>query len=248
MRFHYQNLNDSPKKYLLHGRFWLGDKFQLNGEWCIPSKSFDLSLDLNHYGDTAIGGRISLWLVSLYLSVENRFLYNFFEKLTKRKDQKYTNGRCMGISWNNRIFRIDLWNDPMESRSVDPKWWHIVIDFDRLLKGRPIHSEKVLEEREIVIPMPEKSYSATARKLLWRVDYPRWFSREGITIDIKCPEGVPFEGKGENSWDCGKDATFEMSCSARTIPEGVGKFVGSVLVDRVKNGGWRDYNWSKGNL
>jgi hypothetical protein len=52
---------------------------------------------------------------------------------------------------------------------------------------------------------------------------------------------IPFPGKGENSWDCGEDATHSMTCNATNEQEAVAKLVASVLNDRYRHGGknWR---------
>lgn len=246
MYFHSQNLNDEiPKKYWLNGRCWIGQSFQWNIEWTLPSRGFDISLDLNDYGETAIRVRISLWLFSLYIGIEWQPLYRLLEKITRRKGQKYTNGRCIGISWYAGTLNIDLWYDPMEWRSGDPKWWHMSFDFNHLLKGKPKFSEETLETREILVPMPEKAYKATATRTVRRWKYPRWFTSEVMSVNLDFEEGVPFEGKGENSWDCGPDATSSFSCPAKTIPDAVGEFVGSLLNRRIRYGGWGDWEWKK---
>ncbi len=245
MYFNYQNLNDSPKKYLSNARFWLGRNFQINAEWSIPSNSYSISLDINGYGETAIGGHFSCGLFAIYINIQNRFLYNTFSHITKRSDQKYTNGRSIGLRISESTVWINLWSDPMEHRSSDPKWWHFNIDFGQLLKGKRVYSESILEERDIVVPMPEKSYPAKAKKVLRTWSYPRWFKKEFLGVEIDIPGGIPFEGKGESAWNCGPDATRSMSTPAKTIAEAVGILIGSVLEDRVKNGGWSDWSWNK---
>lgn len=246
MYFHSQNLNDSiPKRYLWHGRCWIGQKPQVNLEWCIPSRSLRFMLNLNDYGDDAFSISFSVFLFSIHVGFDWRPLYRLLEKITKRKDQKYTNGRQVGFYFYSNTFYLMLWNDPDEYRREDPKWWKFRIDFQDLFWGKPIHSKEVLEERTVIIPMPEKSYVGLATLYVQRWTYPRWFTKEFKGCEIKVEEGIPMEGKGENSWDCGRDATYGLSCGAKTIPEAVGKLVGSVLNDRVKYGGWSDYNWQK---
>jgi hypothetical protein len=57
-----------------------------------------------------------------------------------------------------------------------------------------------------------------------------------VDLDMK-RDPVPFPGKGENSWDCGEDASYGFGCAAETLEEGIGKFVASKLRDRGRNGG-----------
>jgi hypothetical protein len=66
-----------------------------------------------------------------------------------------------------------------------------------------------------------------------------------MRVDLKIDKGIPHAGKGENSWDCGDDATYGMCCAVKNIAEGVGVLVGSVLHDRVKYGGYGDWLWCR---
>lgn len=135
-------------------------------------------------------------------------------------------------------------------------WWHFwqepmngkfgVFHFDDFLFGKSECVRTVLDERDILVPMPEKAYEAHAKLMLYQWKRPRWFTKEFKRVEIDVPEGLPMEGKGENSWDCGKDATFGITTGqCNTIAEGVGILVGSVLKDRIKYGGWGDWNWQK---
>lgn len=146
--------------------------------------------------------------------------------------------RELGISAHNGSIWFNLWVDPMDGRY---RVWHV----SQWIFGKSVYSEEIIETRDIVIPMPEKFYPAKATLLKSTWSFPRWFNESIKRVKIDVPEGIPHEGKGENSYDCGKDATFGMTCNASSIPEGVGKLVGSVLNDRVRYGGWDDYNWNK---
>jgi hypothetical protein len=57
-----------------------------------------------------------------------------------------------------------------------------------------------------------------------------------MQADVKIPGGIPHQGKGENAWDCGDDATFGLGCSARTVPEAIGEVVAVCLKDRRSYG------------
>jgi len=100
---------------------------------------------------------------------------------------------------------------------------------------------EVLEERDVLVPMTERSYRARAKltRSRWGLTrLPRAFDRARTHVDIDMLEGeqIPFPGKGENSWDCGDDATFSMHCPALSIEEGIGVLVGSVLRNRHRRG------------
>lgn len=135
---------------------------------------------------------------------------------------------------------------PSHSWSCEtPKWRDGCFNFVDFLLGKHKYTSTVLEQREVTIPMPEKAYAATAKLTACEWKRPRWFAKRLRRVEIECPEGVPFEGKGTASWNCGPDATFGLTTPADSIPEGVGKMVGSVLRDRVRYGGWNDWAWHK---
>ena len=54
--------------------------------------------------------------------------------------------------------------------------------------------------------MPEGEYDATYKveRRTWK--RPRWFPLVKESIYFEIPIGLPHEGKGENSWDCGMTA------------------------------------------
>lgn len=94
------------------------------------------------------------------------------------------------------------------------------------------------------VPLPEGNYPATWTEQVrtWRhVRFPgTWRDailgcqvRRSVKLDI--PGGIPVEGKGENSWDCGMDGIF--GTSGDTVAEAVAHAVKAVLRDRDRYGG-----------
>lgn len=240
--FHYQNLNDStPKKYLSHGRCWL-NPFRL--EWAIPSGTFQFKIELASHED-ALQLSFGIGLFTVYLSYDNYKLATFIQNKTKRKSERYGNGRTIGVAIHHGSIWIDLWRDPISWHSEDPKWWEFNINVKDIFFGKEKYSRRVLETRDVEVPMPERSYKAKAQLCLDTWSRSRWFSKSIKRIDIELNEGIPHEGKGENSWDCGVDATHSYCAQADSIPEGVGRLVGSVLDSRVRYGGWGDWNFKK---
>lgn len=208
INYHYQDLNDYPKKYISHGRCWFDHGQLLHLEWSIPARqSVSITLDLNTYGDTAIGFHLSLWLFSLFISTENRKIYKFLEKITKRPDQTYTNGRSIGLRFFSNAIWVSLWEDTMEHRSKDPKWWHFTIAYDDLILGRAKYTREVIQTGECSIVMPEGEYPASYEVAIQKWKRPRWFVRVQKSIYFTLPVSIPEEGKGENSWDIGMDGT-----------------------------------------
>ncbi len=154
--------------------------------------------------------------------------------------------RHIGLSISAWSFRWNLWTDDDIWDSRTPRWRQGSFAIDNFLFGKASYERKVIEERDIKIPMPEGCYDAHIK-----LCEDKWTRRRGLTkivkrIDADIPKGIPCAGKGENSWDCGDDATFGMCCVARSIAEGVGHIVGGVLHDRVRYGGWEDWHWQRG--
>lgn len=144
---------------------------------------------------------------------------------------------------NGGSISVNLFSDPMSWERGDLIWYFPILG---TLKGRAKISKKIIEERDILIPMPEKMYSAKAILADWTWIYLRWFKKVIRRCEIKIPEGIPHAGKGENSWDCGDNATFGITTGrCKSIPEAVGILVGNVLNNRVRYGGWKDYNWKR---
>lgn len=108
--------------------------------------------------------------------------------------------------------------------------------------GKPRHSLEVLEE-DIPVTVtvgqwPGDSYAGTAK--LERRTRKRRFSTtvtEGYTIDMQ--EGIPFPGKGANSWDCGDDAYYGFG--GATIESAVEHIIADTIKARERHGGknWR---------
>ena len=154
-------------------------------------------------------------------------------------------GNALSVSVFAHSIWWNLWTPSGSWSSQTPKWrngcWHIL---DTLL-GKQSYNRKVIEERTVLIPMPEGSYEATIKLCEDTWSRPRWFKQVIRRIDASMPKGIPHMGKGESEWDCGTDTTSGMCCPANSIFEGVGKIVADCLETRVRCGGWADYNWQR---
>lgn len=226
---------------------WMGwyRNFLIEAQACAPYDGFRLRLSLCGH-DNAISLVASLpKLLFLSVGLESWPIKKFLGRFTKRKDG-WSDERDIGVAFHDGILWVSIWEDPMCSNSNDPKWWKFHINVEDWIKGKCKYTEEIVETREILVPMPEKSYPATAIRKIQRWSRPRWKAEERMSVSINIPNGgIPHEGKGENSWDCGKDATHGMSCPAQSIPEAVGRLVGFVLTVRVEHGGWNDWEWKK---
>ena len=123
---------------------------------------------------------------------------------------------------------------------------------DDLLLGRRKYSEKILQEGSINIDMPEGVYRATFKRFISYWKRSRWFRVQSLhRISIDIPVGIPHEGKGENSWDMGMDATFGVTMPIDpedSIYDIAKKFAISCLQDRQKHGSLHSPDYAKWKL
>lgn len=249
MKFHSQNLNERGKfrsgSMFRHGRWWLNSAnhhdWAVRCEWQWFSRTLSLEVGLAT-GEDAVSFSFCCGLIALYLSFSNPRLEKYLAKLTKRKEDRYSSGRTIGVRIFDNAVWIDLWNDPMSWHSKDPKWWHFNIRPIDLLLGREKYSERNLAMDRAEIPMPEGPYPANVRFFESQWKRSRWpWARKLIRAEITPDKPIPFPGKGENAWDCGEDATHSLTTVADTPLKATMAIVESVMRDRLRHGGrdWR---------
>jgi hypothetical protein len=151
----------------------------------------------------------------------------------------------LGLKIHSSSVWLMLFSNPDEWNRSDP-WYrkqHSLNLTDLILGRQQCRLEK-LEEQPVQIPMPEGVYSGVAvhERRTWR--RPRWFQEVRDSIWITVEKGVPFPGKGENSWDCGMDGLVSAGIDGVNVEKAIGHFVGSVLESRRKYGG---KNWKLEN-
>lgn len=126
-------------------------------------------------------------------------------------------------------------------------WWRSWSITTRTLLGRTKSETTEVPGGLAEIPLPEGKYQGawTEKHYVNRYVGPLGRLRDAVLgprqhslIDLDIAGGIPIEGKGENSWDCGMDGLF--GCSGRTVQDAVGNAVKSVLRDRERYGGPHD--------
>lgn len=215
MRFHWQNLNDSKKPKwgggFRHGRAWWN---RFHCEWCL---FYSPRLHLTF---SSGGFSIALLVFTIYFSWED------YEHV--RSEFRF--------NVDTDAVRFTLWGNG-DWDSKDP-WWKNGVSFHYFdfLLGRMKCAHEKGETIDVLIPMPEGCYAAklTFEKRMWK--RPRWksFSRE--TCDIHIPGGIPFLGKGENSYDCGDDGLWGIGSNSHDVEKAIGTVVTSVLESRKRYG------------
>lgn len=247
MYFHSQNLKkEDGEKGLVHWRCWLGNRPGLAFSISIPSRFWHIHLDIAT-GEDALGFSIATPLCAIWLSLEHYPLQRFLSKLVDGK--RGYGGRVIGISFHDSTFWVKLWEDPMGWSSTDPKWWSFTIKPLQIIFGKEKYSEVVKDEGEMLIDMPEGKYEATYKRFTsyWKRERA-WWTKSIERIEVEIPVGIPHEGKGENSWDMGMDATFGTTrpCNHRKPIWVIAKQIAlDALKDRQKYGGLSDPGYAK---
>jgi hypothetical protein len=116
--------------------------------------------------------------------------------------------------------------------------WHFYwCPVDTLLGSRR-HSSVELEQGCGVVAMTEGNYPVTVKLTRDEWKRARWpWPLVVYRAHVESEQGIPFPGKGENSWDCGENASFGLTCQANTVDEAVEAMRESVLRDRERYGG-----------
>lgn len=145
--------------------------------------------------------------------------------------------RECGISFYDWTIRLNPWSRSDEWRTADP-WWIRGVHFDlRRLLGRQAYTIETLRTGITVsIPMPEGVYIGTAKVQRQTWKRPLWFSQKRISTWIDVPKGIPFAGKGENSWDCDDDGLFGCGVDGESVERAITHFREQVERKRQRYG------------
>lgn len=228
-----------------HGRFTLyldeSGRRVFSVEYHVPSHHISVRFHAGH-DEAPIKASFNVGLFGVYLGVEHPAFAKVRDAVIrmwplKRQLSKYS-GRDFSLAVHDHAVWWTVGADDAGWASETPRWrqgsWHPI--GRNMRQGEP----ELIEEREVLVPMPERSYRAKAR--LERTNWgfsklPRRFDRVDRHVHINMLDGeqIPFPGKGENSWDCGDDAVFSISVPGDSIEDGIGEIVASVLRSRRRN-------------
>lgn len=96
-------------------------------EWSFFHARLSIGFDLATH-DHALAWNFCIGLINLYWHLDYWPLDRWLSNKIKRRGEKYGSGREIGVSVFDGAVMINLWNDPREHRSKDPKWWHIPVE------------------------------------------------------------------------------------------------------------------------
>lgn len=239
--FSSQNLNEDengdPKGLPTHGRCWLFTPHgRYSAEWNLSKswKSAIRVLGVDAHSDGEDGGldtSISIFPVALYLS-------NPVPLKWWKENVKYSNRNFFSVYLTPEgALHWQFGGDTMSWSSKTPKWKHGSFDFVDAVLGERVYKEGTPEERQVQIPMPEGVYDATVKLQTDTWTRPRGRTEAIRRAHVDIPLGIPFPGKGENSWDCGEDATYGYTGPADSVEAAIASVVARVLTNRRERGG-----------
>lgn len=147
--------------------------------------------------------------------------------------------------WDNCIVEVKV-EDVDGVWSKGQPWWRSMKLTTTNIIGRTAVVTTVTGEGSIDVQMPEGHYSATWKREAYTTTHVRFPGtlidrirgpRTHATMTLDIPGGIPEEGKGENSWDCGMDGVY--SSSGPDVPADVAaaNLATSVLKRRARYGG-----------
>lgn len=253
---HWQNLDTSRDDRLKgrgwrHGRAWLSvGPLDETSHPCRPW-NFGVEWVLGRWGHKLLGLRVEVAdgdandEIAGHIAIPGGALYgNAQTSLTRKISRRlcrrtYDGGREVALRIERSGVWWRLWASPHGWSRETPRWRDGHWDHRDALLGRMRYQREVLEEREILVPMPERAYPATATltESTWTRQRFGWPCSRLARVEIEIPGGVPVPGKGENAWDCDEDAIHSITTAADSIPEGIAKLVQSALTTRERYGG-----------
>lgn len=244
MRFSWQNLKESSsRREWLHGRAWLrlreGHRSRfgtLRVEWQIgPTAHVGWGIEFGGEDNGILVNFSIPFLLSLWVGVSN---------VWKRTLIPWTfeqgRDRRIDICFFERAIWWHIWVGGMASWSRKYpwcQWWRQgSFHFANLLGKESYSCETLREGIPVQIQMPEGVYRGTAKVERARWKRPLWLARERVSTYIDVPSGIPFQGKGENAWDCGDDGLFGAEVEGESVERAVAHFAETVLRNRKKYG------------
>lgn len=201
-------------------------------------KFIGFSIDIGSYDSDELQLGINLGILHIWIGYSSNWIFRTLGKVGKLLGRKY------GRSYNShvhigRYLSLEIFGDSCGEEPLFKRY----IDLVRIVTGRPKHSIETIKTGETTVIMPEKEYKATYQIDRRTNTFPRWFKNVWETIEIKVEGGIPHQGKGENSWDCGMDATHSISTVYKGSLRGAtDKFAMDILKTRQRHSKLSDYS------
>ena len=262
---HWQNLNEDREgnikgSILWDGRAWFRPwgygtshrRPEIHWSWCFPTSHCMAEIDVGA-GDCNDGVNLTLacWLFFFSLTIEGIlpkwFLKRGCQKALKTEWMGYEYmawPRRTGIRFFDKTIWFDIWDWDAGWDCRQPKWMAFNFDIPDFFLGKAKYNSKSLT------PIPIKEGLLIPGEGIYPVEItltedswerPRWPWPTVIRrAQIECKRPIPEPGKGENSWDCGENATYGLTTPASSAEEALQHLRDSVMSTRERYGG---KNW-----
>ncbi len=258
-RFHVHTIDETTEDRRSHfgPRAWIHRRFFLRdaegrgpsparvatAEIVIPTESARLNLRVDPNDDETLHVSVAIpFVVATYFSVRTA-LVDRVAKAVLPKDQRWRSGREVSLAIHDWRVWWSLWMSPDGSDSNEPRYRRGNLAVLWPLGKQTYASVPDGDPVEVQIPMPEGNVPALVKWSKVTRGYKRWpwtTTKRRAEIDPIVP--VPIPGKGENSWDCGRDAIYGMHLAEgahRGTEEAIGEFIASTLrLRREREGSW----------
>lgn len=238
---------DDDGEWLLH--FDIGERTGGRVTWLGRSKyDFGFGFKLGRNGsesDVGLDLHAGRW-AHLWLRFRAPWLKR--SRVKQGADDRWYLARHTGLTIHpdRRVYlRWEIDNPSSHWKRSDP-WWRSFSFGHHDLFGRTEHVSEEIDTAAPRLQLPEGFYEATAtlERATWRhVRWPgtwldRWRGVQTLTSwKLDVPSGIPVEGKGENSYDCGMDGKYGISGNFPTVADACDAMVAAVLRDRGRYGG-----------
>lgn len=265
MYWHWQNLNDKPGgrqgSGLLHGRAWFYPWHRRGSDesmgacfsvcWNLFSPSCHARFKVEpHGGDESFSCSFAIpFIIALYFGFEG---FKWIDALAlwllprREGDRRWWEGRECALSVHHATIWWSVWHTADSWESGTPWWQYGCFHFWDFLAGKPKYSSRILSEHAVELAFPEGVYSAKVQLKEAQWVRARWFTQRWCNAEVTLEKPPAVPGKGENSWDCGEDAIYSLSCPAATLEEAMAKYTEAVYNSRRRHGG--SVNWKPAEL
>lgn len=238
---HWQNLredpNGNPRGFPWEGRAWIhirrpAGKRQpvIHWAWNLWTHHCGIEFELDNL-ENGIQFFVGVPPISLWFGIDGILSHKWMKKHFGYESREISlRVHDWSIWWN-------FFTDPDSWSHSTPRWRNGSLNLPDFFLGRTDYKQDPISKHEVMISLPEGNYPATIRLYegVWK--RPRWFARRLRMAEVSMNKPAPVPGKGENSWDCGDDAIYGLSCEARNVEDAISKYVQSVLNRRRRHGG-----------
>jgi hypothetical protein len=213
-----------------------------------PRLEFGLGVEVDQQGEPGLKVDLHLPFITIYAGLGGPVDHAVNLLAPRLGEERRLGFRTYRDSTGDVVVTWDLWSAEVLQERVTPKWRKGYVDVNRKVLGPWQRVEGESETADLLIPMPEGTYPATAtvtRITRFRKRTP-WRSTVSWSLDVKCPVGIPEPGNDDSDFYDGEDATYGVSTGLTYghawKSEAIGTMVAAVMRDRIRHSS-RGVDW-----